>query len=128
VSNTITPKIHNPQLDRAQKQYDKYKNVPKQYLEVAEGMEAQYINYMLNEMEKTVHKEKPDSPAEKYYKSLINAERAEIMAKTENGVGIKDVILDQILPQHMRRPTNVQQAVKQYKQNNSVSNKGVDHE
>lgn len=105
---------------------DKYNNIPKDYLNIAESMEAQYINHMLSELDKTIIKEKPESAAEKYYKSLINTERAEIMAKSESGIGIKDLILDQIYPQHMRRTVNYKQAINQYQQN--VSNKEVKHE
>lgn len=126
VTNGLSAGIQNSvNLASNQKTYDKYKNIPKQYLEVAEGMEAQYINYMMNELNKSVQSESPESSAEKYYKSLINSERAEIMAKTDNGVGIKDLVLDQIYPQHMRRPVNIKQAMNQY---HNVSNKGVDDE
>lgn len=105
---------------------NKYVGVPKEYLKIAEGMEAQYINHMLNELNKTIIQENPDSAAEQYYKSLINSERAEIMAKSENGIGLKDLILDQIYPQHMRQKIPAQNIVNQYQLN--VSNKGVDHE
>ena len=128
VTNPLASEIRNHSVKATNHQaYNKYKNIPKEYLDVAEGMEAQYINYMLNELNKTVQSERPESAAEKYYKSLINSERAEIMAKTNNGVGIKDLVLDQIYPQHMRRPVNIKQAMNQYHKQN-VSNKGVDDE
>ena len=134
----LSSEIHNPRShskthspNQNHRTYNKYKNIPKEYLEVAEGMESQYINYMLNELNKSVQSERPESAAEKYYKSLVNSERAKIMAQTDNGVGIKDLVLDQIYPQHMRRPVNVKQAMNQYQnqnQNLNVSNKGVDDE
>lgn len=89
-----------------QKVSDKYRNVPKPYLKVAQGMETQFINHMLTEMRKTVKSERPEAPGEGYYKSVLDYERAQMMAKTENGVGLKDLILDQIFPQHMRNPQN----------------------
>lgn len=94
----------------------KYKNVPKPYLDVAQGMETQFINHMMNEMNKTVKSEQPDSSAEKYYKGLLDNERAKIMAQTENGIGLKEIILDQILPQHLKASNNPN-AVKMYQQN-----------
>ena len=105
------PHIH-PQV---RVQPNKYRNVPKQYMEIAEGMETQFINHMLGEMRKTVHTEKPDSNASKYYKSLMDYERSKIMAATDNGVGLKDVILDQIVPQHLKASANPD-AVKMYQQ------------
>lgn len=93
-------------LNVPKKVFEKYKNVPKQYLEVAKGMETQFINHMLGEMRKTVKSETPEAPGEAYYKSVLDYERSKQMADTENGVGLKDLILDQIYPKNMRNPQN----------------------
>lgn len=77
-------------------------NPVKPYEEVAEGMESNFTSYMLAEMRKTIPKDKPDSSAVDYYNSLLDSERAQLMAKSESGLGIKKVILDQIVPQHMK--------------------------
>ncbi|MGE3609632.1 MAG: rod-binding protein [Bacteriovoracaceae bacterium] len=77
-------------------------NPVKPYEDVAEGMEANFTSYMLQEMRKTVPKETPDSSAMEYYNSLLDSERAELMAKSDSGLGVKKVILDQIVPQHMK--------------------------
>lgn len=74
----------------------------KPYEDIAEGMEANFTSHMLAEMRKTVPKETPDTPAMDYYNSLLDSERAQLMAKSESGLGIKKVILDQIVPQHMK--------------------------
>jgi Rod binding domain-containing protein len=57
---------------------------------------------MLAEMRKTVPKEDQDSSAMEYYNSLLDYERAQLMAKSDSGLGVKKVILDQIVPQHMK--------------------------
>ena len=101
---------------RAKKAAAKYENVPKEYMDVAHGMETQFINHMLNEMRKTVKSTEPDSSATKYYKSLMDHERAKIMADTENGIGLKDVILDQIYPKHMRVGMPSKHAINAYQQ------------
>ena len=119
-------KINSAQKQPIHQVQDKYKNIPKEYLKIAESMEAQYINHMLAELDKTIIQENPDTAAQKYYKSLVQSERAQIMAKSENGIGIKDLILDQIYPQHMRRPINNKHAINQYQQN--LSNKEVANE
>lgn len=92
----------------------KYKNVPKPYLDVAKGMEKQFISHMIQQMKSTVKSENPDSSATQYYKSLMDNERAEIMANTANGVGLKDIVLDQILPQHLKQQANAKDVVKMY--------------
>lgn len=75
---------------------DKYKNVPKEYLEVAEGMESQFTNHLINEMRKST--KAPSGPAESIYRSMLDAERAKLMSQTNTGLGIKDVVLKEIYP------------------------------
>lgn len=77
-------------------------NPVKPYEEIAEGMETNFTSYMLAEMRKSVPKEGEDTPAMDYYNSLLDSERAQLMAKSDSGLGIKKVILDQIVPQHMK--------------------------
>lgn len=102
------------------KQLDKYANVPKEYMKIAEGMESQFNQHLLAQMKKTVDYANPGSPAQKLYEKLLDEHYAEIMASNQNGTGIKDVVLDQIYPQH-KRP--MKQVINQY---NSV--KGNTHE
>lgn len=77
-------------------------NPVKPYEEIAEGMETNFTSYMLAEMRKSVPKEGADTPAMDYYNSLLDSERAQLMAKSDSGLGIKKVILDQIVPQNMK--------------------------
>ena len=120
---------NNPALQaRAKHQAAKYENIPKEYMDVAEGMETQFINHMLTEMRKSVHQARKDSNAEAYYKSLTDYERAKIMTKAENGVGLKDLILDQIYPKHMRVGMPQKHAMNAYQQQEVDSNKGDGHE
>lgn len=77
-------------------------NPIKPYEEIAEGMETNFTSHMLAEMRKTVPKETPDSSAMEYYNSLLDYERAQLMAKSDSGLGVKKVILDQIVPQNMK--------------------------
>ncbi|MEX0798415.1 MAG: rod-binding protein [Bacteriovoracaceae bacterium] len=119
---------NNPALKaRAKELAGKHQNIPKEYMDVAEGMETQFINHMLNEMRKTVKSSEPDSNANDYYKSMQDYERAKIMTKTENGIGLKEVILDQIYPKHMRVGMPAKHALNAYQQDVD-SNKGDGHE
>ena len=85
------------------------KNNPvKPYEEIAEGMETSFTSHMLAEMRKTVGKEDPESSSMDYYNSLLDYERAQLMAKSESGLGVKKVILDQIVPQHLKHYGHVE--------------------
>jgi Rod binding domain-containing protein len=77
-------------------------NPVKPFEDIAEGMESNFTSHMLAEMRKTVNKESPDSSAMEYYNSLLDYERAQLMAKSDSGLGVKKVILDQIVPQNMK--------------------------
>lgn len=115
------PNIHFRKVSANQYKADKYKHVPKDYMRVAEGMEAQFTNHLLSQMQKTIDPANPESQAEKIYRSMQNDERAKLMAASQSGIGIKDMVLDQIYPQYKRQPAN--QVVKNYQQQ-VISHKG----
>lgn len=85
----------NPEL------VDDYKFIPKAYKDVASGMEKQFAEFMITQMNNSIGSEETNSGA-KYYKSLLNSERADVMATKDQGLGLQKVILDQIYPQRMR--------------------------
>ncbi len=101
-------------------------NPVKPYEDVAEGMETNFTSYMLAEMRKSVPKETPDSSAMDYYNSLLDSERAQLMAKSDSGLGIKKVILDQIVPQNMKH--YLKQAHPEVRQGMTASTKEKTHE
>lgn len=94
--------------------YDKYANVPKQYMEVAEGMERQFTNHLLTQMQKTTGNSVKG--VEKLYRNNLNAEYAKLMAESGSGVGIKDVVLRDLLP-NFNKPDK--SSVKMYQKINS---------
>ena len=116
-----------PKIQNLQNVHDKYKNIPKPYMDVAEGMETQFTNHLLNEMRKTIPSSTPESSATKLYKSLQDAERAQMMAKSQSGIGVKDLVLDQIYPQHMRVDKSKHANVKMYKETQKQPT-GASHE
>ena len=80
---------------------DGYEYIPDPYKKVASGMEKQFAEFMISQMENSVGNTESNQAA-KYYKSLMNSERAEVMATKDQGMGLQKVILDQIYPQRMR--------------------------
>ncbi len=104
ISNKLPPK------SLATKPVDDKKYIPKQYQEVAENMEQQFAEFMLNQMNKAIgENEGEEVPGMDYYKSLQTSERAKMMSK-QNNLGLQNVILDQIYPKRMRN----EMALKQY--------------
>ena len=78
----------------------------KKYDEIAQGMETQFNEYMLSQMKKSINKEEEDSSATNYYNSLLDSERAKIMSENNGGLGLKKMILEQILPSHLKPQAN----------------------
>jgi Rod binding domain-containing protein len=115
----------NPNIPPQQYVNHKGEKIPKAYMEVAKGMETQFINHMFNELRKTVQKNEPESQASQYYKSMQDYERSKILSGTDNGIGLKDMILDEIYPKHLRQKVDVtankQIAIRDYQKNQEGS-------
>jgi Rod binding domain-containing protein len=94
-----------------QKKIDDRQYIPKQFKQVAENMEQQFAEYMLNQMNNTVDENASEeaTPGMDYYKGLKTTEQAKIMAQ-KNDLGLQNVILDQIYPKRLRNEF----ALKQY--------------
>lgn len=95
--------------------------IPKEFKEVAASMEKQFIEHMLEQMEKTTGK-KDDSTANNYYKSLQRNERSEIISNLSAEGSLKELILDQIYPQKFRNETSFN-AYKNMQNNKVKSNR-----
>lgn len=84
---------------------DKY--IPKDYRDVASGMEKVFAQMMLEQMQKTAGKTTEESAATKFYKSMQLDQRAEAMTQNDGGLGVQAMILDQIYPEHLRTEENL---------------------
>ena len=69
-------------------------DVPLEIRQAAEGMEGMFLDYMMQQMRKTVPDNEMDlnSPATKIYQSMMDSETAEKAAKG-GGVGLADQII-----------------------------------
>lgn len=94
----------------------------KPYVDVAEGLETQFSNHMIDQMRRSIPREGEPSSAEQYYESLMDYERAKTMAQSDSGIGLKRVILEQIVPAHLKQTPNAHNVRTAYKANV----KGVD--
>lgn len=89
---------------------DDTKYIPQQFKDVASSMEQQFVEMMLEQMEKTVDtSESADSAGMDFYRALQKSERAKTMTQ-QNNLGLQNMILDQIYPKRMRNEF----ALKQY--------------
>ena len=80
------------------------KYIPRPYREMARNMEKQFLQLMIKEMNKTINSSEMPSTSTNYYRQLLNTQRADKMSKNRGGMGIQDLILDQIYPRHRRNP------------------------
>lgn len=85
--------------EKSQKNDEQY--IPDPYKKVAKGMESQFAQFMLEQMQKTVHKNDPESSAERYYNSLLTQKRANKLSE-RGGLGIQEMILNQVYPTRLR--------------------------
>lgn len=80
-------KIHSlkaPQLSQQEK---------KELRKLGEAMEGHFSKHLIKQMRKSVPKEKM-SQTESFYQGLLDEKYAEQMAKSDSGLGIKDLILE----------------------------------
>ncbi|MCK5073880.1 MAG: rod-binding protein [Bacteriovoracaceae bacterium] len=75
--------------------------IPDEYREVARNLEGEFAKYMVDQMNKTVERNH-DNTTNKIYRDLLDTERANMMTKTNNGLGLQKIILDQIYPKRLR--------------------------
>ena len=68
------------------------------YRIVARGMEEQLIRLMVNQMRKTIVPETPPSSALAFYQSMLDGHYASAMAKNRMGMGLQQIIFEQIYP------------------------------
>lgn len=103
----MTEKIQNTHLSPSQQREifnHRIKNsnlIPEPYKKVAQGMEQQFAEMMVKQMDKTVD-HSDQSQASQIYRSLLDSERSSVMTKNKGGLGLQKLILDEIYPTRMR--------------------------
>ena len=75
--------------------HDKYKGVPKQAIQLGEQYEEHFTNHLLKEIQKSSGRKLGSTEA--VYNSWLNEERAKMMAQSDTGLGIKDVVIDEVM-------------------------------
>lgn len=93
---------------------------------VAQGTEEGFAKFMLDQMKKSIGSSSPDSTGMRVYKDLLTAEQAKIMTSKDGGLGLQKVILDQIIPKHLRMKINQNIAKNNY--HRQIPNKHTMHQ
>ena len=74
--------------------------IPDAYLEVARGMERQFVHYMVEQMRKTIKPARPESTPLRFYQSMLIDYQVDIMTQKNKGKGLQKMILKQIYPEY----------------------------
>ena len=69
---------------------------PAAYLEIARGMERQFVRYMIEQMRKTIKPTQSESTPLRFYQSMLFDYHADIMTQRNEGQGLQKMILKQI--------------------------------
>lgn len=80
--------------------------IPEKFKEAAQAMEEQFVQFMLEQMKKSVPKNEEESAAKNFYESLLTTEQAKRYVEQNSGQGLQKLILDQIYPEHLRNEIN----------------------
>ncbi len=103
MSNDISiQKPHIQRRDTLKPNSDGKEYIPENYKEFAQGLEKQLADVMVKEMTKSISRANGESTAMNYYNDLLNDKRSEGLTKTNGGLGLQDLILDQIYPRKFR--------------------------
>lgn len=81
-----------------------HQNQARPYVELAQDMEGQFIEHLLEFMDKTVSRVEEPSFQTNYYNSLLHGEHAKKMSK--QNFGIQNMILAQLLPNDILKALN----------------------
>lgn len=115
ISNTTFPRLNQLKQSPANKQF-----IPEDYKKVARGIEKQFAEEMLRQMTKTTGATEGGTDA-KFYRSLMESERAQALTQNNGGLGIQDMILDEIYPKRMRNEL----ALRQYEQSKNIKRNAI---
>ena len=76
--------------------------VPEQVNKIAENYEKQFAQFLLKEFHKSIPKGDESSTAGDIYQGWMIDKQADTIAKNDKGLGLKDLILDEIYPRKYR--------------------------
>lgn len=106
----VNLKVNNNRANRNQIQHPDMQKAQmmKAIEKIAGSLEANFVNLLVKEMKKTVPINGEKSQATGIYESMLDEERSRLVSQTKSGLGIKKIIMDQMVPsrkiEHFQRP------------------------
>ena len=79
-------------------------------------MEQEFAKMMIEQMKSGIGEDNTNT-TKNYYDSLLTNEQSLAMVNNKKGLGIQDLILDQIYPKKFRNPASYQSFVKEQNKN-----------
>lgn len=76
--------------------------IPDEMKKVAESYEKQFAQFLLKEFHKSIPKSQGESTAKDIYEGWMINEQSDAISKSRDGLGIKDLILDEVYPRKYR--------------------------
>jgi Rod binding domain-containing protein len=76
--------------------------IPDEMKKVAESYEKQFAQFLLKEFHKSIPKSQGESTAKDIYEGWMINEQSNAIAQSRDGLGIKDLILDEVYPRKYR--------------------------
>lgn len=76
--------------------------IPEDFKNFAEGQEKVFAQFLLKEFHKSIPKNTDNSTAGGIYESWMIDEQSDALSKSKDGIGIKDLILEEIYPREQR--------------------------
>jgi Rod binding domain-containing protein len=109
---------HSIPLEKQNQVYQGRKEGQDPYLDIAQGMEKEFVKFLVAKMRENTGREEEDSSEMNYYNSLIDDEYADLYVKQNAGKNLQEVILRQIDPnrfQRLNHPQDIAMTTKAYK-------------
>ena len=94
---------------------DSTRYVPDEFKNVAKDLESQFAELMLKEMNKAAEPSQEASTAENIYNELLTTERSKALSENKGGLGLQNMILDQIYPKRLRNEITYEAQLKRKK-------------
>jgi Rod binding domain-containing protein len=70
---------------------------------ISRNMEVQFIKFMVNQMRRSVQTANPMGQEMKYYQGLLDDKYAQLMGNTRNGLGLSNLIYQQLKNKYSQR-------------------------
>jgi Rod binding domain-containing protein len=98
--------------------------IPDEEKQFARQLEQQYVEYLVKKMQENTG-QTINTTGGRHYQDLLNTERAKMLTQSNGGLGIQDMVLDQIYPKKFRNPESLN-AYLQHRNGKKINRKTIE--